>query len=117
LYPIAQGVVTSFTRTELLGAAPPRWVGLANYRRLVHDPAFWQALRVTLVYTGLVVSATVVTSVATALLMDARFYGRGAARAAITLPYAFPEVAAVLVWTWMLSQQFGVLNVFARWIL
>jgi len=117
LYPIAQGVVTSFTRTELLGAAPARWVGLANYRRLVHDPAFWQALRVTLVYTGLVVSATVVTSVATALLMDARFYGRGAARAAITLPYAFPEVAAVLVWTWMLSQQFGVLNVFARWIL
>ena len=66
LYPIAQGVVTSFTRTELLGTAPARWVGLANYRRLVHDPAFWQALRVTLVYTGLVVSATVVTSVATA---------------------------------------------------
>lgn len=117
LYPIAQGIATSFTRTELLSAAPPAWVGLANYRRLVHDPAFWRALGVTLLYTGLVVTATVVTSVATALLMNARFYGRGAARAAITLPYAFPEVAAVLVWTWMLSQQFGVFNVFARWVL
>ena len=71
----------------------------------------------TLTYTVLVVTATVVTSVLTALLMNARFHGRAVARAAITLPYAFPEVAAVLVWTWMLSQQFGVLNVFARWVL
>ena len=117
LYPIGQGIATSFTRTELLSTAAPRWVGLANYRRLLADPAFWRALRITLLYTGLVVSATVVTSVGTALLMNARFYGRAAARVAITLPYAFPEVAAVLVWTWMLSQQFGVLNVFARWVL
>jgi multiple sugar transport system permease protein len=117
LYPIAQGILTSFTRTELLSAAPPTWVGLANYRRLVHDPAFWRALWITCLYTGLVVTATVVTSVGTALLMNARFHGRTAARAAITLPYAFPEVAAVLVWTWMLSQQFGVFNVFARWLL
>jgi multiple sugar transport system permease protein len=117
LYPIGQGIATSFTRTELLSTQAPRWVGLANYRRLWADPAFWRALRITLLYTGLVVSATVVTSVGTALLMNARFYGRGVARVAITLPYAFPEVAAVLVWTWMLSQQFGVLNVFARWVL
>ncbi len=117
LYPIAQGILTSFTRTELLSAVPPSWVGLANYRRLVHDPAFWRALWVTLLYTGLVVAATLVTSVATALLLNARFHGRTAARAAITLPYAFPEVAAVLVWTWMLSQQFGVFNRFARLLL
>jgi multiple sugar transport system permease protein len=117
LYPIAQGILTSFTRTELLSAAPPAWVGLANYRRLLHDPAFWRALWITLLYTGLVVAATVVTSVGTALLMNARFHGRAAARAAITLPYAVPEVAAVLVWAWMLSQQFGVLNRFARLLL
>ena len=117
LYPIGQGVYTSLTRTELLSAAPPAWVGLANYRRLGHDPAFWRALGVTLTYTFLVVAATVVTSVLTALLMNARFRGRAVARAAITLPYAVPEVAAVLVWTWMLSQQFGVFNVFARALL
>jgi len=117
LYPIGQGIYTSFTRTELLSPMPPVWVGLANYRRLGHDPAFWRALGVTLTYTFLVVTATLVTSVLTALLMNAQFHGRSFARAAITLPYAVPEVAAVLVWTWMLSQQFGVLNVFARRVL
>jgi len=117
LYPIGQGIVTSFTRTELLSTVPPRWAGLANYRRLIADPAFWRALRITLLYTALVVSATVVISIATALLMNRQFRGRAVARVAITLPYAFPEVAAVLVWAWMLSQQFGVFNVFARTVL
>ena len=116
-YPIAQGIYTSFTRTELLSDAPPTWVGLANYERMLRDPGFWRSLTTTLTYTVLVVAATVVLSVLTALLMDARFFGRSGARAAITLPYAFPEVAAVLLWAWMFSQQFGVLNVFARWLL
>ena len=31
--------------------------------------------------------------------MNADFHGRAAVRTAITLPYAVPEVAAVLVWT------------------
>jgi multiple sugar transport system permease protein len=116
-YPIAQGIYTSFTRTELLSSAPPIWVGLANYERMLRDPGFWRSLLTTGTYTVLVVILTLVTSVATALLMHARFFGRSAARAAITLPYAFPEVAAVLLWAWMFSQQFGVLNVFARWLL
>jgi len=117
LYPIAQGIYTSFTRAELLSGAPPVWVGLANYERMLRDPGFWRSLLTTFIYTSLVVATTVVASVLTALLMNAKFFGRSAARAAITLPYAFPEVAAVLLWAWMFSQQFGVLNVFARWLL
>jgi multiple sugar transport system permease protein len=117
LYPIAQGIYTSFTRAELLSGAPPVWVGLANYERMLRDPGFWRSLLTTFIYTSLVVVTTVVASVLTALLMNAKFFGRSGARAAITLPYAFPEVAAVLLWAWMFSQQFGVLNVFARWLL
>ncbi|MBA2448607.1 MAG: sugar ABC transporter permease [Chloroflexi bacterium] len=117
LYPIAQGIYTSFTRAELLSGAPPVWVGLANYERMLRDPGFWRSLLTTFIYTTLVVVTTVIASVLTALLMNAKFFGRSGARAAITLPYAFPEVAAVLLWAWMFSQQFGVLNVFARWLL
>lgn len=117
LYPIVQGIYTSFTRVELLSGAPPVWVGLANYERMLRDPGFWRSLLTTFIYTSLVVVTTVVASVLTALLMNAKFFGQSGARAAITLPYAFPEVAAVLLWAWMFSQQFGVLNVFVRWLL
>jgi multiple sugar transport system permease protein len=117
LYPIGQGIYTSFTHTELLSAAPPRFVGLANYQRMLGDAAFWRSILTTLWYTFLVVTTVMTTAFFTALLMNHKFLWRTLARGIITLPWAFPEVAAVLIWTWMYSQQFGVLNVFARWFL
>lgn len=117
LYPIAQSIATSFTSTQLLSSAPPVWVGFANYERMLRDQGFWRAIGVTCAYTLLVVGCTLVVATGMALLMHQRFRGRSLARAAITLPYAFPEVAAALLFTWMFSQQFGVMNVFARWLL
>lgn len=117
IYPIGVNIYTSFTRQELLSNAPSVWIGLGNYARMLHDAAFWHALRTTFIYTFLVVVLTMVTALLVALLMNAKFFGRSVVRAAITLPYAFPEVAAVLVWSWMFSQQFGVLNRFVRAVL
>lgn len=117
LYPIGQSIVTSFTSTQLLSASAPTWVGLANYQRMLSDAAFWRSIGVTSAYTLLVVGCTLAIATAIALLMHQRFRGRSLARAAITLPYAFPEVAAALLFAWMFSQQFGVLNVFARWLM
>jgi multiple sugar transport system permease protein len=116
LYPIGQGIYSSFTQTELLSSAPPRWVGLANYERMVHDSTFWRSVAITFWYTFLVVTTAITTALLAALLMNNRFRGRTLVRGIVTLPWAFPEVAAVLIWTWMFSQQFGVLNVFARWL-
>jgi multiple sugar transport system permease protein len=117
LYPIGQGIYTSFTFTELLSPLPPRWAGLANYQRMMADTSFWRAVFTTLWYTFLVVTTVMTTALLVALLMTNAFRGRWLARGIITLPWAFPEVAAVLIWTWMLSQQFGVFNVIARWLL
>ena len=117
LYPIGQSIATSFTSTQLLSATTPTWVGLANYQRMFTDASFGSSVVTTLIYSILVVVTTLLTSVAMALLMNATFRGRSVARAAMTLPYAFPEVAAVLLFAWMLSQQFGVVNVFVRWLL
>ncbi|MHB1134158.1 MAG: carbohydrate ABC transporter permease [Chloroflexota bacterium] len=117
LYPIVQGLLTSFTYLQLLSAVPQKPAGLANYERLLfRDSTFWQSLGVTIVYTALVVTTVMTTALFVAVLMNRAFRGRTVARGVITLPWAFPEVAAVLVWTWLLNQNFGVLNVFARWI-
>jgi multiple sugar transport system permease protein len=117
LYPIVQGIWTSFTVSELLSPLPPRFVGLANYQRMLADAAFWRSVVTTLWYTFLAVGTVMTTALLVALLMNNAFRGRWLARGIITLPWAFPEVAAVLIFTWILSQQFGVLNVFARWLL
>ena len=52
----------------------------------------------------------------TALVLNRPFQGRTMARGMMTLPWAFPDVATVLVFIWMLNPNFGVINLFATWM-
>ncbi len=114
VYPILQGVYGSFTRIELASANPPVWVGWANYERMLGDPEFWKVMRTTLVFTGLVILVALGSGLFTALLFNRPFRYRPAARALLMMPWAFPEVPVVMIFIWILSPQFGVVNILAR---
>ena len=47
--PLIASIYLSFTQYDIL--TPPQWVGLENYRQLFTDDLFWQALKVTSIYT------------------------------------------------------------------
>ena len=116
VYPIVQGIYGSFTRIELASTQAPTWVGLDNYRRMFNDPAFWKVMQTTLTFTGLVIVVAVSAGLLTALLFNRPFRGRPAARAMMMMPWAFPEVPVVMIFLWILSPQFGVVNLLVRWI-
>jgi multiple sugar transport system permease protein len=108
-YPILHGVWMSLYDIPLLGP-PPRFVGLSNFATLLVREDFQHAFRVTLGYTA----GTVVTAFGigflVAILLNAAIFARPIARTLLLLPWAIPEVVAVLVFAWMLDYQFGVLN-------
>ncbi len=114
LYPIAQGVYGSFTRIELASNRPPVWVGLENYDRMLNDPGFWQVMQTTLIFTGLVIVVSIGAGLFTALLFNRAFPLRSVARALLMMPWAFPEIPVVIIFIWILSPQFGVVNILAR---
>jgi multiple sugar transport system permease protein len=114
VYPIAQGIYGSFQQIELASNVEPTWVGLANYQRMFSDPDFWMVMRTTLIFTVLVIVVAIGVGLATALLFNRPFRFRPVARAALMLPWAFPEVPVVMIFVWILSPQFGVVNVLAR---
>lgn len=115
LFPIAQQFLTSFSN-NVVGIDKVQWVGLRNYERLVTDDDFWFAVRVTFTYMVFVVIGAVCLGLMSALLLNRRFRGRSLARSAIAIPWAFPEISAVLVFLWMCNPTFGVLNVVALMI-
>lgn len=115
LFPITQQFLTSFSN-NVVGVDQVRWVGLRNYERLVEDQKFWLAVRVTFTYMLFVVVGSVSLGLLSALLLNRTFRGRNVARSAIAIPWAFPEISAVLVFLWMCNPTFGVMNVFARMI-
>jgi multiple sugar transport system permease protein len=116
IYPIAQGFIGSFQQIELAANSESRWVGLANYQRMFSDPDFWKVMQTTLIFTTLVIIVAISAGLATALLFNQPFRFRGAARAMMMMPWAFPEVPVVMIFIWILSPQFGVVNLLVRWI-
>lgn len=109
LYPIVQGAEISFTDAKL-GARNVESVGFANYERLFQDPAFWSGVVTTLTYAFGVVIAAVGCGLGTALLVNRRMRGRSLVRGLLMAPWAFPEIATVLIFIWILNPTFGIIK-------
>lgn len=116
LIPIIQQLISSFT-SDMFGIGAVKWVGLANYDRMLSDKYFWNSMRVTLTFMGGTVVMAVGAGLIAALLMNQNFRGRSVARAIMTLPWAFPDLPTVLIFMWIFNPSFGVMNLFVRWIL
>lgn len=109
LVPCLWGVGLSFFRYDAI--APARWVGLANYQRLVHDPTVSAALAATLQYAVGAVPLSLVLGLAIALALDERWFrGKTAARTLFFLPNVISLVAVAFVWEWLLNPEYGLAN-------
>ena len=100
----------SLTRWDLFGA--PQWVGLGNYRKLLDDEIFWKCLRNTVYYTGFRVPLSIALSMCAALLMNLKIRGILWWRVVYFAPAVSSSVAIALVWRWIYSKDFGILNAF-----
>jgi multiple sugar transport system permease protein len=89
---------------------PPDFVGLDNFRRLLSDKLFWQALKVTVMYTAISVSLSMVLAFLLALLMNTKVRGIAVFRTLYYLPSIIPAVANAILWAWFLNSDFGLLN-------
>lgn len=110
-YPILYMVWGSFRDwdpSQSLGETD--FVGLANYARLLVDPAFHESFRVTLVFAVAVVSVEMVLGVGLALLLDRNIRGMSVLRTLFILPMMIAPVVVGLVWRYMFHQTYGTFN-------
>jgi sorbitol/mannitol transport system permease protein len=91
--------------------APARFTGLSNYATVFKDAAFRGSLLRSVLMTATAVIIAMILGVAFALLLDRKFFGRGAVRTLIITPFLIMPAAAALVWSGpMLDPNFGLLN-------
>jgi N,N'-diacetylchitobiose transport system permease protein len=87
------------------------WIGLDNFRSVLRDDVFWDALLRTVVFTVANVALTIVLGTLLALLLvKVGPVVRVLLTAGLVLVWAMPAVVAVQVWVWMTNFQNGVLN-------
>ncbi len=86
------------------------FIGLGNYFYAFKDPVFLISLKNTVVWIFGIVAAQFVLGLATALLLNQNFIGRGLARSLILIPWVTPSVITALMWRWMYDGNYGVIN-------
>jgi multiple sugar transport system permease protein len=106
--PAAVTMWLAFTEYDLVGS--PEWVGLDNFRELWHDDVFWTALENSLSFLAWAVPIRLLAAVALGLLLFRGFRGVAAARTAVYVPTAVPDVAWALLWLWIFNPLYGPLN-------
>jgi len=112
LIPALTAVWLTFTDWNLIRS--PRYVGLDNITNLWSDKLFWQALKVTTIYTLASVPIGLVTSFLLALLINTKVRGIALLRTIYYLPSIVPAVASAVLWAWIFNTDFGLANVALR---
>jgi multiple sugar transport system permease protein len=86
------------------------FVGLENYRFLLKDWRFWNALSNTAYFTGVSVFLELFLGLGIAVLLDRAFKGKGLMCSIVLIPWAIPTVVSAKMWEWMYNPDFGVFN-------
>lgn len=108
LLPIIASFVLTFTKWNL--ASSPQFVGLDNYKTLIHDELFWKYLWNTFYYAILSVPLTLVVGFSLAYLLNKKIKGIIFFRTIYFLPSVTLIVAVAVIWSWLYNADFGLFN-------
>ncbi len=109
IYPFFQSIYLSFTSWN--GVDPVKhWVGLANYRELVHDDLLWTSLRHNLTWVIVGTISPMVIGLLLAILLWRRPRGFTLFRTAYFMPQVLSSVVIAILWGWIYNPIFGLLN-------
>jgi multiple sugar transport system permease protein len=112
--PVAAGLLLSFTDLDIyaIGSLETvRFVGLSNYRFMLSNPVFWQALLNTLYFVLVGAPLSVVVSLGAALLLNHKLVRwRSVLRTIYFTPVVTTLVAVAIVWRYIYHPRYGLLN-------
>jgi len=117
-WPLLRTIWFGFTDANLADLSSWKFVGTENYLAnvdgkwigLLVDPEWWGAVWNTVKFTLISVTLETIFGMAIALVLNASFPGRGLVRTAVLIPWAVPTIVSAKMWSWMLNDQFGIVN-------
>ncbi len=105
----------NFKDPGLLGLGNGLFIGLQQYINVFTEPVlkltgFWQLFAQTVLWTSINVFFHVGLGMGLALLLHRRMRGKGIYRALIVLPWAIPQIIALLIWRTEFNFEYGAVN-------
>ena len=112
IYPLVYTLYLSFCDYNFAFDSAPTFVGLQNYLSMFKDKYFVQALSNTLLFSAIQFCLMMVLALMLALLLFYKTRHSWFFRTSIFMPIVVPASLVCLLFTWMLANNFGIVNRF-----
>ncbi|WEM63009.1 sugar ABC transporter permease [Streptococcus parauberis] len=109
VYPILRTFWLSFTDWNFM-TPEYQFVQFSNYKSLLADSRFYEALKNTLVFTLGTLVPTILGGLTLAMLLQKKMAGSGLFKFILFSPWITPTVAISIVWTWIFEPKNGFAN-------
>jgi ABC-type sugar transport system permease subunit len=112
IIPIFEALRLSFTDDRFLDGMPANWIGLQNYRELIHDPLFWDGIKRALMFTAIFIPGILFIPMFVAVLLDRVTNTKVATtyRVILLIPAMIPAPLIFVLWKWMYDLYIGPIN-------
>ncbi|PYO56507.1 MAG: ABC transporter permease [Candidatus Rokuibacteriota bacterium] len=110
IFPLIYSLGYSFTDFRASTSAPANFVGLQNYRDLLHDEHVWNNFSVTAKYVLLSVGGEVLVGFGVAMLLNREIPFKGFITTLLLLPMMMSMVVVGLFWELLYSPSWGIID-------
>jgi sn-glycerol 3-phosphate transport system permease protein len=107
-WPAVQALRQSVLREDPFGLSS-QFVGLANFRRVLADPAYLNSVRVTIVFSLWTAFLSMAIALLLAVQAEKILRGKGVYRTLLIWPYAVAAAIAGMLWLFLFNPSFGTL--------
>jgi len=115
LYPVIKGFEMSFYDWSLGTPIESRkYIGWENFAWAWKDPALFNSIRVTLVFTGCSVTVQLILGLALAFLLEKGMKGIAVFRTVFIMPIMLAPVVVGLIWRYLFDANYGLINYFVQ---
>lgn len=111
IFPIAQSLVWSFYKYNLMDGSAIEFVGTRNYSQIFQLNDFWVSMGNTTYFTVFTVVMELLLGFFSALLLNQMFRGQLFFRGIIIIPWAMLTLVNGLMWNWIYQPGYGSLTV------
>ncbi|EGP5625133.1 TPA: sugar ABC transporter permease [Enterococcus faecium] len=108
LYPLITLFVDSFS--TILNDGSREFAGLNNYIKAFSSATFLKSFKNTIIYVFLAVALETVLGLFLSIVLTHKYKGFTALRTLMLSPLMIAPIVAGLIWKFMLSNQFGIIN-------
>ena len=105
-WPAGQALYWAFTLQQPWGGGNV-WVGLANFKQILGDPAYWSSVSLSLVFAFACTALSLGFALILAILTDRQLRGYRFYRTILIWPYAIAAPALALAFRFILAPQAG----------